>query len=258
MIERPDSTELNAYVDGELPPDQAARVAQAIADDRELAKEVAALLRLKTATMAAFDREPPALPQAKRKTVRIGTAVWVASTTLAAVLIAATIGFLTTVPSHTGPDRIIALMNGWSRDSAPSPRSRPLSRTREAKDKSLATLLQGLADLQLTIIRSEEAADGMAFDLLGPSGCRLAVWTGPSSINLDTVPALQSRLRTRAAVIWQADNAQFLLVSHNTPEQRFAAMAAALQRATQDPSPMDGVALSLVAKARSQGSPCVT
>jgi hypothetical protein len=63
MIERPDSTELNAYVDGELPPDQAARVAQAIADDRELAKEVAALLRLKTATMAAFDREPPALPQ---------------------------------------------------------------------------------------------------------------------------------------------------------------------------------------------------
>jgi hypothetical protein len=110
----------------------------------------------------------------------------------------------------------------------------------------------------LTIIRSEEAADGMAFDLLGPSGCRLAVWTGPSSLNLDTVPALQSRLRTRAAVIWQADNAQFLLVSHNTPEQRFAAMAAALQRATQDPSPMDGVALSLVAKARSQGSPCVT
>jgi hypothetical protein len=151
----------------------------------------------------------------------------------------------------------MALMDGWSRDRTPSPRSSLLSPTREARDESLVRLLQGLADLQLSIIRSQEVADGMAFDLLGPSGCRLAVWAGPASVSLATAPSLQPQLGTRAAVVWKAGGTQFLLVSHNTPEQRFAAMAAALQRATQDPSPMDGVALSLVAKARSQGSPCM-
>jgi hypothetical protein len=109
----------------------------------------------------------------------------------------------------------------------------------------------------LSIVRSQQVAHGTAFDLLGPSGCRLAVWMGPASVGLSAAPALQALLRAHSALVWQAGDTQFLLVSHNTPELKFAAMAAALQRATQDSSPADGTSLALVAQARTQGSPCV-
>ena len=49
MTTRPDWTALNAYVDGELPPAEAARVAKALADDRSLARAAATLAQLKAA-----------------------------------------------------------------------------------------------------------------------------------------------------------------------------------------------------------------
>jgi anti-sigma factor RsiW len=259
MTQEPNADELNAYVDGELTPDRAARVAEAIARDRELAQEVAALLRLKTATIAAFDAQAPALPQLDDRPVRRRTARWVASAAMAAMVLSGAIAaYLATSPSQSDPDRIWALIDQWGRDRSQSPRLRAELIDTEARDAGLARLLHGLTDLRLQIIRSEAVAEGMAFDLLGPSGCRLAVWAGPGSVNLATAPALQSRLRTQAAIVWQAGGMQYLLLSHNTAEQKLAAMAAVLQRATQDDSPVDKTTLSLVAEARTQASPCVT
>ena len=45
--------QLNAYVDGELPPDEAADVAEAIAREPVLAREVAALTALKASVAQA-------------------------------------------------------------------------------------------------------------------------------------------------------------------------------------------------------------
>jgi hypothetical protein len=260
MMERPDSGELNAYVDGELPPDRAARVAQAVAHDRDLAQEVATLLRLKTATIAAFDGEPPpALSRVALRAVPARKAVWLARAALIAIAVvsAATVGFLATKPGPTDPNGIMALLEEWGRERAWSPRSPALSPASEVKDGTFARLLRRLADLQLSIVRSQQVAQGMALDLLGPSGCRLAVWAGPPSVGLASAPALQPLLRAHSAVIWQAGDTQFLFVSHNTPELKFTAMAAALRRATQDSLPTDRTALSIVAEARTQGSPCV-
>src|SRR5581483_8708919 len=259
MIESPDTSELTAYVDGELSPDRAARVAQAVADDRELAREVAALLRLKTATIAAFDVQAPPMLEVARRSRPKHTVTWAASAALIGVMLlaATTVGFVATRSNQTDGDRIVALKDAWNTDRALSPKSPLVSATSMAKDGNLIRLLQGLAEVQLSIIRSQQVADGMAFDLLGPSGCRLAVWAGPASVNLATAPALQRELRTRRAIVWRADSMQFLLISQNVPEQKFAAMVAALQRATQEISPTDSTTLSLLAEARSQGSPCV-
>lgn len=258
MKERPDSGELNAYVDGELSPDRAAHVARAVAEDRQLAREVAALLRLKTATMAAFDSEPPALPRASRRPSDRGGAAWAgAALAVIAILAAAAGSFSIATPPRTGAESVAAVLEAWNRDEIP-PGSPSLASPASDKPEtaSLVRLLQGLADLQLTVIRSQPVAQGMAFDLLGPSGCRLAVWAGPSSLSLVAAPALNARLEAGDAIAWQAGGTQFLLVSHNAPRQKFAAMAAALQRAILDAAPADDSAMSRVAEARSQGLPC--
>lgn len=57
--------QLNAYVDGELPPETASRLAAAAAEDVELAKTIATLSELKAASHRALDFEDddaPALP----------------------------------------------------------------------------------------------------------------------------------------------------------------------------------------------------
>jgi anti-sigma factor RsiW len=258
MKHRPDSAELNAYVDGELPPDRAARVARAVAEDRQLAREVAALLRLKTATMAAFDSEPPALPRASRRPSIRGGAAWAgAAFAVLAMLAVAAGSFLIVTPPRPGAESVAALLEAWNRDQVSPGSSSFASPVGGTPDTAgVVRLMQGLADLRLRVVRSQPVAQGMAFDLIGPSGCRLAVWAGPSSLPLVAAPALAARLEAGDAVAWQAGGTQFLLVSYNAPRQKFAVMAAALQRAILDAAPADDSALSRVAEARSQGLPC--
>lgn len=258
MTYRPDSSELNAYVDGELAPDRAARVAQAVAHDRDLAQEVAALLRLKTATLAAFDLAPPARPRMPEAADHTRMVRWLASAAAGlAVLLAAAVALLSTSTAPTDAERVLAVIDAWGRDRALPTGSRTTLTTAEAHGEGLASLLQGIAGLQLRVVRSQPVAHGMALDLIGPNGCRLAVWAGPLSASIGAAPAVQSRLGAPGAAAWQAAGTQFLLVSRNVPEQKFAAMALALQRATQGPSPTDSTTLSRVAEARSQGSPCL-
>ena len=64
---------LNAYIDGELEPDQAAKVAAALAADREAAAQVATLTKLRaTVKVAAPVPAPPpfVLPQARPRLAR--------------------------------------------------------------------------------------------------------------------------------------------------------------------------------------------
>ena len=58
---KPSWEDLNAYVDGELDPERQAQVAAEVADDSDLAREVAALTRLKAA-LAQGVGDPPPIP----------------------------------------------------------------------------------------------------------------------------------------------------------------------------------------------------
>lgn len=257
MTNRPGATELNAYVDGELSPERAARMAEAIARDRELAQEVAALLRLKTAAIAAFDMEPPALPEMRERASRYRMSRWSAAAAVVVIILAASVATLISrIP--TDADRVLSVMSDWKEERNHPVRSRPDSAAAEAKSAGLAKLAHGLAALQLRVLKTHEVADGVAFDLLGPSGCRLAVWAGPEAANVAGSRAFESQIQSGSAVVWQAGGTQYLLVSQNAPQQKFSALAAALQQATKDAAPFDEKTFATVADARSQSSPCAT
>ena len=49
---------LNTYVDGELDADSSAAVAEAVADDPELARQISLITRLKAATAGSPARRP--------------------------------------------------------------------------------------------------------------------------------------------------------------------------------------------------------
>ena len=76
MIERPTEQDLNAYVDSELSPQDDARVAQAIAQDPNIAARVATLTRLKSmlSTLGNDIPRAPALPVSRRPTGWLGIA----------------------------------------------------------------------------------------------------------------------------------------------------------------------------------------
>ena len=76
MIERPTEQDLNAYVDSELSPQDDARVAQAIAQDPNIAARVATLTRLKSmlSTLGPVMERPPTPPSYYTATVPLSTA----------------------------------------------------------------------------------------------------------------------------------------------------------------------------------------
>ena len=87
-------TTLNAYVDGELEPDQTAKVAAALAHDREAAAQVATLTKLRAAVKAASPMPAPppfALPRTRSRAMR--WAPWAAAACLALFIGAASLGF---------------------------------------------------------------------------------------------------------------------------------------------------------------------
>ncbi|KAB2919257.1 MAG: hypothetical protein F9K29_06475 [Hyphomicrobiaceae bacterium] len=259
MTYKPNATELNAYVDGELSPPHATHVAEAIARDRELAREVAALARLKAATVAAFSAEAPPLPDAVSSSRGRRRLWWAAGAAAVGVIatISATV-LLARAPEQTDAGRVLAVVDGWAMEPAPESTSRPNSAAARMRGAGLIRLLQGLSILELHIVKTEGVADGVTFDLLGPSGCRLALWAGPISHDFASAPALGSRIRSETAVIWQTDATQYLIISRNAPPQKFLAMAAALKRATEGTLPPDDSMRAVVAAARRQYAPCAT
>ena len=79
---RPSDEELNAYIDGELSPDDRARVAQAVAGNPDLADRVAALAQLKSTVAGLADKPGMTLedldladPAPKRTRLRIAASI---------------------------------------------------------------------------------------------------------------------------------------------------------------------------------------
>jgi hypothetical protein len=254
MTQIPSDIELNAYVDGELGPEQAARVAQAVAQDPELARDVAALLRLKSATVNAFLATPPALPGIQT-TRRSHVGWWLAAAVVAlSVLVGAVASTVLTRQAPTSADPIASVIDTWRRKDVANRVHIGESLIPTLNAAPLKPLLESLEASRLQVLETKVVADGLALDLIGPSGCRLAVWIGPESTQFSKL--ITSRIQSGTAVTWVAGDRSYLIVSLNAPRDKFTALANALQLGTQVPSLLREN-LSAIAEARRAGAPCV-
>jgi len=205
----PDPIEgLNALIDGELPADEQAALADRIAAAPDLAQAYATLARLKACVVQSADEADASGIDVPRKRGRL---VPLAAAVAAAALLIATFVAM--------PER--------EKASAPM-----------ADIASLVTLaslpakpvIPDLASAGLNLVGGEIERIGptavMVAAYRGPRGCRLELRIYPAATDL---PPTAGTVRSA----WRAGDLAYELVAFGMPEGRFAAVTVAAQAATR-------------------------
>lgn len=200
---------LNALIDGELPADEQAALADRIAATPDLAQSYATLARLKACVVqsaAETDVSGIDVPRKPSRLLPFGAA--------AAAALALAVATILTMPAR-------------DRTAAPVADLTPLV--------TLASLpstpvIPDLANAGLNLVGGEIERVGttpvMVAAYRGPRGCRLELRIHPTAI---AVPPTAGTIR----IAWSAGELAYELVAFGMPEGRFAAVAAAAQAATR-------------------------
>lgn len=253
--ERLSWTTLNAYVDGELEPDQAARVAAALAHDREAAAQVATLTRLRATVKAASPMPAPpplALPRARPR-----WAPWAAAACLALLAGVASLGIGLRTVNDSSLSVAIAAHQLWLTQSPPGTAPRLGVELAGAEAGALPDLsLAALRLVHLSLDPSGRRGGGMLAGYVGPNGCRVGLWIAPVEAALPPQPAVQDRdgLLVRA---WRGERASYALLGRGIDPARLDGIAALVARITRDEPGVPREQVAALAEARSVGPACV-
>lgn len=221
---KPDWQEINAYVDGELDADSAARIAESAASDPRLAARIAELTRLKAANFAALDVGPigdlPSL-KGRSRSRSVRPAAWAATVLL---VLAAGIGAAIHLTAADAP--------GDLRSIAMAKHAAWLEREAEGSSSDAAGIavagsvpLEGVPDLSglrlwvSDVTVSAEEAAGLFVGYSGARGCRLGLWIGAASGNVPETPVEEAG-DVRMAV-WRVGETAYALVAEGMAPDRF-------------------------------------
>jgi anti-sigma factor RsiW len=241
---RPKWQDLNAYVDGELPPDAAARVAQAVAADRELAGRVAALTQLKAAAGEALTVDPADVPalHLPGPAIHRPTSIRRRQLAYAAVALLLVLVGVAGLWSMSRPDAAQAWLAAaeahhleWlASQAAPAPideRSVALTASRGAPQR-VPDL--GFARLRLAHVAIDASGEqpGLFVGYVGFNGCRLGLWIGPAAGGLATA-LVEHRNQNLTSFTWKVGSTGYAVIARNMDEQRLEAIAGRLEQATR-------------------------
>lgn len=247
---------LNAYVDGELGPAEAAEVAAAIARDMELAARVATLTRLKAATSSLPPQHgaPPApRPRAPR---RRSFALPVAAS-LVLVILAAIAGWSWSSSSQRG-DRWLAQAaashQAWIEGTAPS----------QAPSQILAALTAGdivhipdLSDAHLSLVHlsAQPEAGSVFLGYRGIHGCRVGLWIGgaPSGLGPQPTPVESGNI---AGYAWRFGETGYALLAHGMDPSRLKLLAETVAKITGRDNVLDQEIRAALHNTTETGAPC--
>lgn len=248
--------QLNAYVDGELPPDEAATVAEAIARTPDLAREVAALTALKASVADSAPPYPGSLaktPCRRRRVLRVAA--------IAATLV---LGLLLGTAWHAqlhrpapGPELALRLHQSWSASRGEYDTS-PMMKV--GLDSLQLAYVPDLTQVQLAFdgVRQVEVRGGRALHVgyQGPRGCAvsLVVFPAPGRRDGPLAPLDQG---DGVAWQWKAGGAAFYLIAPRMDPNRLAGIARVVQRLTRARLPLDPAGVLAMQEARSGAEPCV-
>ncbi len=256
--ERLSWTTLNAYVDGELEPDQAAQVAAALADDREAAAQVATLTKLRATvkTASPMPAPPPfVLPPARPRAAR--WLPWAAAACFALLIGAASLGIGQRPAAGSSLSAAIAAHQLWLAQSPPGTTPRLGVELAGAEAGALPDLtLASLRLVHLSLDPAGRRGGGMLAGYVGPNGCRVGLWIAPVEAALPLQPAVQDRdgLLVRA---WRGERASYALLGRGIDPARLDGIAALVARITRDEPGVPREQVAALTEARSVGPACI-
>ncbi len=258
-----DWTRLNAYVDGELSPQEAASVANAAAADAEIARQISLLYKLKGDVGAALPLAPEglaasALAPARRTWPR--RASLLVPVAAVAALVAALL--LAALPDRgASDDDLLAsaqrLHARWlARDEAQAAVQAPAlmdSLTRFGRlpvvpDLESTGLAIGLVDVF-------ERASGPVLQIgyRGHRGCHLSMFVSAARLLADPAAPVEDPDRLHA---WTAGELNYMLLARGMDRSRFDLIAGLVEGATRSRTPLDAADRLKLAENKRTSAPC--
>lgn len=241
---------LNAYVDGELPRSDAARVARAAAQDPSIAAQIATLRELKAAIPETVPERQISLPPPSG--LQHGPVSFAIAA--CALLLAATgfiYLFLQPVSQNTG----------WSQALHAEHEAWTFSQTTKNADIKLASgpaklLPLDLKSARLTFVghRMVEVSDMQVLQTgyEGTRGCRVSLFVFPGDLKLDSTAFPPSLLVST----WKISDQGFALMADGMAKTRFTGLSIAVEKALRKGLQPGEKTRQQLAHARRTSPPC--
>lgn len=223
---------LNAFVDGELSPDEHARIAARIASEPALARAHATLAQLRAGIADYTTATQPPVVRTQPNRAR-----WPVAAAAAVVALLSAVALFHLHSARPMPDVSIT--------AADDEAVRPVS-------LGSKPMIPDLSTAGLTLVRVDRGVDSLLGHLVavytGPRGCRLELHVRPRGSA--PITALQSTLRHE----WVDGEAVYELLAFGMPVKRFAVVAEAAERQTRA---LAGPDQHRLREARQSAPPCV-
>jgi anti-sigma factor RsiW len=247
---------LSTYVDGELDAAAAAEVALAVAQDPALAREVAALSRLRSAVADSVDAPPLSVPAPQT----VGRRVMVVAASIALVLFVAGSAQLPGLDlASEWQARAWRMHGGWSIRDA-TERTRPTLRLAQYAEAVPGAQIPDLLAARLTLVHAAVAPyPGNRRALLvgyqGTRGCKISLIVFPPP---DGLGAALSPLRDgkREAYAWRAGPLGYVIMSEGMDSARFRLLAESVRHTSRRLLPFDKRTRVALRKSRDESAPC--
>lgn len=247
--------QLNAYVDGELPPATASQIATAAAEDPDLAQAIFTLSELKAASHRAleFDNDDaPAIPHLPAGG-RPGGPGWKWPCALAASLLVMALASGAVwygLQGQNGPDNWMTVAQEQHQewidgDSEAQTSDQSVQDSMKASDDLVEVFVDGtigyapslaLAGMRITRFSSQRDGRDEYFFVgyLGQNGCQLSltITKAPESQQLEL--SLEWQEDNRALASWRVGDTAYAAVSQGMDKQRFRRLTAHLENTTRE------------------------
>ena len=250
---------LNTYVDGELDTTTAAEVAQAVAGDPSLAREVAALSRLRSAVAERIEAPSltvPEPPATGRRTVAIAACIGFALFIAGSVLVSS----FDRDQGSAWLARAWQMHRGWSIESV-APQTRASLILAKYVDAVPGAYVPDLSASRLTLVHvTAGPMTGQRQALLagyrGTRGCKISLLVFPS---LDALSEALSPFRdgNNEAYGWRAGSLSYVIMSDGMDTGRFRLLAESVRRTSRQRVPFDEETRMALRESRDKSAPCL-
>jgi anti-sigma factor RsiW len=254
-----DSDLLNAYVDGELDAADSARVAEAIARDPAVAREVMLLSRLKSATAEAIGEEAIDLPSGRFSRPRLYR---IAASLVLGLVGAAALWFSMSgsPPGSSSTDFARRGHSSWTtvaRDKAVDPSVVLAAAPAQLVHAYVPDLSAAKLSLVHAAIVDSELGTTLVVGYAGTRGCRVTLLVTAAGDDSDKLFRI-GEVTELASAQWRAGDLNYMLLAKGMARKRFRLLATSVYDASLEAVPISEDDRMALARSRAQSKPCLS
>jgi len=259
VAEKPiDLGRLGAYVDGELDVEERARVAEAVAQDPKVARQVMVLSRLKSSVSGAVDMEAIGLPHnpARRRWVH-GIAASLLVVVLGASAIWLSVGG--GLEGQNGLDRALTAHDSWSTAKQGEALNRKVVLAGVPNRLKLA-FVPDLRSARLQLVHSSilhgQNGPTLLTGYAGSRGCRVTLMATAAGSDAGHKFEFSKHAGVTSAQ-WRAGSMDYVMLAKGMAQQRFHMLATSVFQASLKAAPINPETRVALARSRAESKPCM-